>query len=222
MNIAKLPKDDILWMAQHRCKHHVAYLQHPRCYDREVKDRPKETVGFLDIETTNLNASFGYMLCWCIKPDGDKIESHCITPREIRTHKFDERLVHEFYEAAQKYDRLIGYYSSNGRFDVPFLRTRALKWGADFPEYGDNFFTDCYDYVKKKMRLHRNRLEVACDLLEIPSKAHRLNPDIWQKAQAGDSKSLDWILKHCQEDVTSLEQVWKRLQGFGRLTKTSI
>ena len=114
------------------------------------------------------------------------------------------------------------FWGKDRRFDIPFLRTRALYWGLDFPDYKSLVVTDCYDIVKAKLRLHRNRLESVCDAFDIPSKEHRLTPEVWVRAMAGDKKSLDYILKHNREDVISLEAVWKKLERFARNSKVSI
>jgi uncharacterized protein YprB with RNaseH-like and TPR domain len=220
----KLTKGEILWLYSHRCKHKHRFTEHPLCFLEEYKDRLSqlERVGFLDIEATNLQGDFGYCLCYSIKELGGGIRHRSVTPEEIRSYKFDKGVMKQFLSDIQDFDRLIGYYSKDYRFDVPFLRTRALRWDLDFPGWKEYLFTDVYDMVKAKLRLHRNRLETACLLLGIPAKQHRLDPEIWQKAQAGCSDSLNWIQKHCDEDVLSLEAVYNRLNKFTGSKKASI
>jgi len=223
VNLNKLPKDEILWLFNHQCQHGHRYTEHPRCFLIENAGIVREEkIGFLDIETTNLNADFGYILCYSLKELDGKLTHRTVMPKEIRAYSFDRGVVRRFLKDIEPFDRLVGYYSKDRRFDIPYLRTRALKWGLDFPAYKDFMFTDAFDLVKPKLKLHRNRLEVACDLLGIPSKGHRLNPEIWQRAQAGSKQALDYIQRHCDEDVLSLEQVFKRLHIFGRIGKTSI
>ena len=222
VNYNRLNKDAILWLYNHRCKHRVRYAEHPNCFLAEQEAGITEKVGFIDIETTGLQAQFGYIFCFALKElDGDMF-ARSITSQEIRTYKFDKGVILSFLEAVKGYDRLVGYYSKDNRFDMPFLRTRALKWGLDFPGWRDILFTDVYDLVRGKLKLNRNRMEVACELVGIPSKQHRLNPDVWQRGQAGDPKSLDYILTHCKEDVVALEALYKRLENFGRPDRASI
>ena len=224
INLNRLKKDEILWLFNHTCRHNHRYTEHPQCFLEEYKDSGEihEKIGFIDIETSNLDADFGYIFCYSLKERGGELKHRCMTPREIRSYKFDKGVVRQFLKDIESYDRLVGYYSKDRRFDVPYLRTRALKWGLDFPGWKDYLFTDAFDLVKPKLKLHRNRLEVACDLLGIPSKEHRLNPEVWQRAQAGSKQALDYIQIHCDEDVISLEQVFERLNIFGRIGKTSI
>lgn len=222
VNYNRLNKDAILWLYNHKCKHKVRYSEHPNCFIAEQGNGITEKVGFIDIETTGLQAQFGYTFCFALKELGGEVVGRSITPQEIRSFKFDKGVIQDFIKAVKGYDRLIGYYSKDNRFDMPFLRTRALKWGLDFPEWRDILFTDVYDLVRGKLKLNRNRMEVACELLGIPSKQHRLNPDVWQRGQVGDPDSLAYIFKHCKEDVVALEALYKRLEKYGRPYKSSI
>jgi uncharacterized protein YprB with RNaseH-like and TPR domain len=187
------------------------------CY---TKAHDTERIGFLDIEATSLNASFGYMLSYCIKRRGGEVLKRPIAPADIRAHRFDRNLCKQFLEDLGEFDRLVTYYGTG--YDVPFLRTRCLHHKLDFPPMGSVFHTDLYYSVRGKLKLHRNRLEVACDILDIPSKGHRLTPPVWMKAQAGDKASIDYVLQHNVEDVESLEALWDRLYGNFRVNKTSI
>lgn len=224
VNFNRMLKEEILWLYNHQCRHGHRYTEHPTCFLTEYKDKVGivEKVGFLDIEATNLQADFGYILCYSLKELDGELQHRSVTTDELRSYIFDKNVMKHFLKEIESFDRLVGFYSKDYRFDVPFLRTRALKWGLEFPEWRDFLFTDAYDLSKPKLRLHRNRLENVCDLLEIPSKQHRLSPEIWMRAQAGSKKALDYIQKHCDEDVLSLEGVFKKLNMFSRVGKTSI
>ena len=217
MNLHALSKAELVSRANFSCEHRHTGLDHPQCYEKKY---PPERVGFLDIESTNLTASFGYMLSYCIKRHGGEVLKRPIAPGDIRKKRYDKALCKQFLEDVKQFDRIIGYYSS--RFDVPFLRTRCIYWHLDFPPMGSLFHTDAYYAVRGKLRLHRNRLEVACDTFGIESKGHRLTPSVWQAAMSGDKKAIDYVLAHNVEDVISLELLWDRLAGHVRVNKTSI
>ena len=221
----KLKKAEFLWLAEHRCEAHgMRYIEHPRCFLEEKPENAPliERVGMLDIETTNLHADYGYIFSYCIKELDGEIEGYCVSPEEIRNHDFDKKLMKLLCKALPRYHRIIVYWGKGYRFDIPFVRSRALKWGISFPKHKDIIVNDLYDTVKKQLRLHRNRLETACDFLGIPSKEHRMNPSVWQKALSGDQESLDWIFEHNKEDVISTEAVWKVLHEFSPNSNTSI
>jgi len=223
--VSRLKKSEIIWLSKHYCKAHRApFLIHYSCLTREnPPDNPiYEKTGFADIEATGLAGDFDFMLSYCIKELDGPIIGRVLTPQEIHRYIFDKKLIEEFSRDLRKFDRIVVHYGKDRRYDIPFARTRALRWGIDFPSYKELNISDTYDIAKNKLKLHSNRLESICQHLKIPAKGHRLEPDIWQRANAGSKKDLDWIFIHNREDVISTEQVWKRLQPFIRMADTSI
>lgn len=221
--VKTLSKADLEWLGSNNCRAHShSYLDHYSCF---LKEKPNtapffERQGFLDIESTGLKGNWDYILCYCLKNlDGDILGRH-VTPRELTSYKRDQILTEELLADIRKFDRITTYYGS--RFDLKFIRTRAEYWGLDFPAYRDLWQTDLYDIAKQKLLLHSTRLEHVCKLMGIPAKDHKLDPDIWQKAQLGHTESLEWIFTHCCEDVISLEAAWKRLQKYSIPKKQSI
>lgn len=227
-NPHRLLKREMLWLMTHRCRHSHFFSEHISCYFDEkpwLKDRNApgvERVGFLDIESTGLKANWDLVLCYCIKSLDGEMTERSVSPKEIRSFDFDKNVVNQFCKDIRNFDRVVVHFGRDRRHDLPFLRTRALKWGLDFPTYKELNVTDTYDMAKSKLSLHSYRLEAICNFFEIPAKEHKLDVNIWQRARIGDKKSLDWILKHCREDVISLERVWKMLVPFFRGSNTSI
>lgn len=222
VNFNRMLKEDILWEYNHYCKHGHRYTEHPKCFLEEYGNKLAtiQRIVCLDIETTNLSADFGYILCYSMKELGGDIIHRTITPKEIKTYKFDEGIVKQFLKDIKGVDKVITYYGSN--FDLPYLRTRALRFGLPFPGWKELLSVDVYYIARSKLRTHRKRLETVADLMNIPSKEHRLNPEIWQRAQAGSVRALEYIQQHCDEDVITLEEVYKRLVNFRGESKTSI
>ena len=186
----------------------------------------KERVGFLDIEASNLRATFGIIYTYCIKELDGPIISRSISLDDLYTGVFDKNLLKQFIEDAKQFDRFVLHYGENGRFDIPFMRTRAVKWGLDFPKYKSMYVSDTYPILKNQFKLHSNRLETACTFFDIPSKQHKLNPDVWLDMITGNKKrmkkALDYIQTHNEEDVISTEKLWKKISGYVNLGKKSI
>ena len=229
INLNHLKKTEILWLWNHRCRHGQRYIHHPHCFhverngytDEECPVRHEKT-GFLDIESTGLKANWDFVISYCIKQLDGKMYEALITPKEIKNYIFDHNILRQLCIDIKKFDRIVVYWGKDRRHDLPFLRTRALKWKLNFPLYKEIFVTDAYDMAKSKLSLHSYRLDVVCQFFGIPAKGHKLDPERWQKAQAGCRKSLKWILEHNREDVISLEEAWKKLVPFFRGSKTSI
>lgn len=146
-----------------------------------------------------------------------------LAPKEVLDFKtLDKNLMKEFCKIIRAFDRVIVYWGKDRRHDLPFLRTRCLKWNVQFPFYREVYVNDCYDIVKAKLRLHRNRMQNACNFLNIASKQHFLRAEQWQKAKLGNKKALKYVWEHNKEDVQSLKQLYEKLKEFTASRKLSI
>lgn len=216
--IGRLKKSEIVWLHSHRCKHFHTYLEHYQCYLEECPQR--ERIGFFDIEASNLDADWGIMLCYCIKEAGtDKIYERAITKRELHT-CLDKNVVRQCIEDIKRFDRIVGFYSR--KYDVPFVRTRAVVHNLPFFNFGEQIHEDLYFNVKYKFKLSRNRMENACRVLLGKTEKTHIDPAKWLAALRGDEKSIRWILDHCRRDVRDLEKLYNRINCFSRRQDTSI
>lgn len=188
-----------------------------------AKDKPNwyltAKIGYADIETSGLDAPFSMVYCWSIKERGGKIVSCSVARGDILSGRLDKNVVEKFVKEIVKYNIIITYYGT--RFDIPFVRSRALHWRIMFPPYGKIYHMDLYYVVRNKLRLNRNRLENAAEILGIKGKT-KLDSQVWMRAHSGDAKALAYILKHNRADVNILEKLHSRLEPFIRGTRTSI
>jgi uncharacterized protein YprB with RNaseH-like and TPR domain len=173
---------------------------------------PDGPSGYLDIETSGLQADFGFMYCWSIKvADNDKIYWDIITPEEIHNGTLDKRIMKSLIETLKIFKRVYTFYGTE--FDVKFARTRALYHGLDFIPYGLVEHKDVYYMSKRLLCIHSHRLEATADLMEIKGKTH-LEPRYWVMANTGNLEALGYILDHNKKDVILLEKVHKKLQEY--------
>lgn len=212
-SITILPKKKILEMAKLRCRHGHSYLSHPACWISE--GRPRRT-GFLDIETSNLSADFGILFSYCILDDQTgEIYSGVLKPSDLKPRagrEEDYRLVKQAISDMRRFDHIVGFYSS--RFDIPFLRTRAVINGLEFVNFGEITHEDIYFTVKRKFRLARNRQETACRALLGKTEKTHINATYWRRALAGDRKSLEYILDHNRRDVRDLQRLYRAVRNY--------
>ena len=217
-NPFNMKKAELLELFKGRCKHGHTYAEHPACWVNEKEEKIK--IGYLDIETSNLKANFGIMLTYAIKERGSKkIYSGTITKKELEKGVLDKRLVKQCIEDMRKFDVVMGFYST--KFDIPFIRSRAMYWDLDFPLYGELQHKDVWYMVRAKMCLHSNRLESACKHLGIEGKTH-IESIYWIRALSGDKKSIDYILDHNKKDVIILEKLHDRVKDYVRDSTRSI
>jgi len=140
----------------------------------------EKRLGYLDIETTSLKANIGIMLSWAIKTrDTSETTSALITKEEIFSGDYDKRIVEMLCEELNNYDTLLTYYGT--RFDIPFIRTRAIDNNIRFPFYREVSHKDLYYQVRSKLRLNSNSLKTATEFLGIRGKT-KLDPRVWRDA----------------------------------------
>ena len=216
--------DEIRRAAAYRCKHGHTGIEHYDCYMRDTDQYTAPRVGFLDIETSNLDANFGIILTYAIRDQASgSILCDSINKTDIgmfSPDKSDVRLVKNLVEDIQKFDRLVTYYGK--RFDIPFIRTRALIDGVDFPYFGSIKHDDVYFWAKYKLKLNSNRLDVVARTLFGDTEKNHIEYKYWVGGTRGDEESLEYILDHNVRDVNELERVYDTLVDFARRQDSSI
>jgi len=221
-----------------RCKHRHTFEEHPGCFaagnlnekdaDKVAKELgipwfqlPEYRMGYIDIETTGLEADVSHMLTWAIKQKGGKVIVNSITKKELFDDGDESRVVTSLLEEMRKYKILVGYYSGSMHFDIPYIRTKALHYGMLFPEYGSIYHFDIYNTAKSRLKLSRCSLENVCAYLNIKGKTP-LDRAVWMRARYGNPKALDEVLEHNIADVVILEELHEKLTPFRKWIKTSI
>ena len=221
INPFHLKKQELLIFTTQKCKHRMPYHQHPQCFLNEIMQEghvPK--IGFLDLEFMNFNANYGILLTYAIKEyHKKKIYNSMISQKEIRSKDLDKNLTKRLIKDLSNFDVIVTYFGT--RCDVPYMRTRALKWNIPFPSYGYIKHIDLYYLVKSKLSLNRNRLETACYLLGIHGKNHVIG-DTWIRAVTGHEPSIRYILKHNKLDVIITEKLYDKMITFSAKTRRSI
>lgn len=205
-----------------RCIHGHNGLTHGNCW--KMAKGIKDKIGFFDIETSDLNADWGFLLSYCIKYEGGGIIKRCITPKEVLNDKLrDHRLIKEFARDVLLFDTLVVYYGKDtgGRYqrhDIPFMRTRFEFWRhKGFPKQKEMGIIDVYDVVKSKLKLKRNSMQYACNFLGIINKTTPHDFGVWQRARDGNRAALRKILKHNEEDVITTEELYKRIYHYKKV-----
>lgn len=233
-----------------RCIHRHTIDEHPSCFYKGLIKYPTDKlfekysgqlwynypdyrIGYLDIEVDNLNADFGTVLSWCIKEKGGELYSSVITKKELFGEiDVDKRLVKELIKTMKKFKIIIGYNSTN--FDLPYIRTKALRYNFDFPGFklvknSDDSFSnvpelfhfDLYFTVRSKLRLSSKSLANVCDYLKIPGKTP-IDKDVWRLAKYGNEQALKTVLEHNRYDVIILEKLHELLEPIRKWIRTPL
>ena len=219
----RLKKKEMIWLFNHRCRHGHRYIEHYACYLAE-NPQVEEKIGFLDIETSNLDANWGIILSYCIKDrDSNKIYFEVINEKDIKKYPHDQtdkRIVAKIIKDLKQYDRIVTHYGR--RFDIPYIRTRALIMEIPFPFFGSIQNDDTWVIARRKLKLNSNRLAtIEKALLGEGTKTH-LEPKYWIAGARGNKRALEYILDHNKRDVIALEKIWLKLKDFVSKTNCSI
>lgn len=171
-----------------------------------------------DLETTNLNADFGRVLCAVIKPQSGKPivfrGDECSDWENNRAD--DSELVSEIVSCLSDYDIWVAH--NGAKFDVPFLRTRILRWDLD--PLPSRKLVDPVLIARSKLKMTYNSLSQIADVLGCNSKT-KVDPQQWLLASLnGCTKAMDYIVKHCVQDVKVLEQVVEKLKHYSTAYNT--
>lgn len=172
-------------------------------------------VAVLDIETTGLNAGFGVILCAVVKmygPDERKVfRADEYEPWKRGVRADDGPLLRDILACLEDCDILIAH---NGlRFDLPFLRTRAVVHGL--PPVNFQKIIDPVQLARQHFRFSGNSLQSISNLIGTKSEKTPLTPQTWQRASLnGDPDAMEEIVTHCIADVDVLEEICWKLRGY--------
>lgn len=172
-------------------------------------------VAVLDIETTGLNAAFGVVLCAVVKlygPDERKVfRADEYEPWRRGERANDAPLLRDILACLEEADILIAH---NGlKFDLPFLRTRAVVHGL--PPVNFQKIIDPVQLARQHFRFSGNSLDSIAKTLSTQAAKTPLSPETWQRASLnGDPAAMEEIVQHCIYDVDVLEEVCWQLRGY--------
>lgn len=181
-------------------------------------------VAFWDIEASDLNGDVGVMLCAGVKTLGKP---------GVRIYRIDEgkaykagRLWDDSFVAMgvrddlESHDIIVHHYGD--RYDVPFLNTRLIANNRRVLDSGRMAFVDTWLNIRKRLKLHSNRLASLIDHLDTKVHKTGLNLRQWLMASMGHKPSLASVIYHNRCDVLALEEVTMELIKFYNLRYTYV
>lgn len=105
----------------------------------------------------------------------------------------------------------IAYAHNGDRFDIPWLRTVALKYGLQMPRVK---LIDPCQIAWKRYRLGRNSLEAVAQFLGLEQSKLHLSPQTWRAAlMDDDGDAWKLLTDRCESDVDLLNSVASRVTG---------
>lgn len=183
-------------------------------------------VTLFDLETSNLSADFGIVLCAVVKQFTDPLDAE-VTQSKPKVYRIDSKkgvkmsddshVVKAIIETLSDSDILIAH---NGvKFDRPYLNTRALKHNLAILNPNGKII-DPVKLARKHLRLTYNSLNQVASILGTKQQKTLVDGQTWMKATLDrDKEAMDYIVEHCVADVLVLEETVARLRKFvGNIT----
>jgi uncharacterized protein YprB with RNaseH-like and TPR domain len=184
---------------------------------REFPDVITWEPAFFDLETTNLKANFGRILCASVADMFGNVRTFRIDeePWKRERRRDDIALAVGLRDYLEQFDVLVGWYSK--MFDIPYLNTRLLI-GNERPLRSDMMHFDPIWKAKKgSLALHSARLDAVAKTFRLEVQKTGLDPEIWNDAADGEKEAMDYVVEHCEKDVLVLRQAFHILKPLAKI-----
>lgn len=171
----------------------------------------------LDLETTDLDADRAVILCasYMSSKENGKVrtirqdETNPLWEKGIRGD--DKELVKQVNALVREHDVIVAHNGS--RFDIPMLRTRALKWRLT--PLREVKLVDPCTIAFRKFKLASNRLDRIADYAGVEAQKTPVSMSVWADAMLNGSKrAMNYIVEHCEADIKVLAGVLEVVKPF--------
>lgn len=165
---------------------------------------------FVDIESSDLAADIGHIICigykWANEP---KAHVMSILDYPGKFANDDKLLLKAFEKVYNQADIVVHHFGEY--FDIPFLQTRRLIHGLHpMPE---TTMVDTWRICKKRLKFGSNRLQRVLEVLGCPIEKTPVKLSVWSLARLGHKKSIDYVIDHCLKDILVLEWVYNKIKS---------
>lgn len=193
------------------------------------------TIGYLDIETSNLQADFGFMLSWSLlvrdletgemklihdfvtRKDYDFAERN--KDRDLK----DKRILKSLIKAMADCDCFIGHwFIGKHRHDIPYIRTRcAINKISGFPKHKMVRYGDTQKWGSQIHRLRSFGLAAMADAFQISTQKTPIQTKTWKNAMDfAFKKDISYIVDHNDKDVIITDQVHRHIEEYVPIPST--
>lgn len=124
----------------------------------------------------------------------------------------DKFLLENFIEVMNEADILVAH--NGDRFDLKWIRTRALKHGLEMLPYYQQH--DTIKTAKKYFNFNSNKLDYITQFLGFEGKI-KTEPELWDRVILDkDMDALKEMVFYCDEDVRQLEKVYLKILNWDK------
>jgi uncharacterized protein YprB with RNaseH-like and TPR domain len=176
--------------------------------------KPNGKILSFDIETANLNANRGHIICASALWVGEKTvytwriddaPGYGKTPESFYN---DTHIVAGLIPLLEEADAALAYYGTG--FDVPYLNTRAVINGLLPPAPYTTI--DPWKTARSVLKLERNSMEAVAAALGCKLRKTHLPWADWEKARYGHRGAISKLLKYNINDIKVLEELYLKIR----------
>lgn len=205
--ISDLKKSEIVWLAEHKCKHNHSFLEHIRCYQK----KPKEKVLYIDIETSpSLGWVYGkyeqtvlkfekewHIMCIGYKWSDGKFQI---------LYGDEKKILAKIRELLDEAD-VVSWHNGN-KFDLKKIRTRIefYKLGT----FSGFKSIDTLLHCRRLFGLNSNKLDDVGEYFGFGRKKGSY-ANLWEDCLNGDKKAWKSMIAYNKQDVLLLEKLHKQI-----------
>lgn len=170
------------------------------------------TVVCFDSEGTSLKADTGILFAYGFL-QVDKCDVDFLGDGEIDASekKLIERCLGHFPQ-----QKTVLTWSGNG-YDMPFVTTRAFKYGLDPKPLLQQNHIDLWEVASQHLNLTRYRLEDVARFFNIERQSPLSGKDVpilCLKAAQGDKTALEQVIVHLKDDLQTLAKVYEKIKSL--------
>lgn len=188
------------------------------------KNRPDFHRLFIDIETSP-NIGFFWQCGFKLRITPENIIEErkiiCISYKwqhedKVRNitwdkYKDDKRILEHIIPVLNKADEIV--YQNGDRFDLPWIKTRAIFHGLKMAPHYVTF--DTLKKIKSTFKFNSNRLDYVQKFLGGTGKLSHEGFGLWYKVTYNnDRRALTHMLKYCDQDVIELEEFYNKIVSY--------
>ena len=169
-------------------------------------------IATFDIETTSLEAEYGYMVCVVVRDfHTGRDYTIRIDDKENPDHSSDKWVVEQTLKRLSEYDLLVSW---NGQlFDKPFINTRAILNGLRTP-LGKFYHRDLLLVARARFRVYGNKLMYWRRRLFGKSDKTHTTPKLKNDTIKGKKYAIDFVVNHCRIDVKETEELYRKFLPY--------
>ena len=159
------------------------------------------------IADTSLDGAFGEVICVCLAIDDGPIQTLWRSVEQS-----EGELLERFVQIIPANTNLTFIGHNVKSFDSRFLRQRCMVNGVFIGSWVKNYqvFDTMIEWAGRYDRQNWPSLSKLCKAFRIEHDDSFTGADVWPAVKRGD---YDSVLKHCEDDVRAVREVWRRMCG---------